>query len=366
MEVKLDCLHFNGYKPCKPHKEHGVHCEECNYYSQTVDNILIIKLRAAGEVIRNTPILWPIKKKYPKAKIFWLTDYPDFIPKEQVYKVLRPTPENIMLLKDIEFEVIYSLDKDLDACAWANGISSKEKKGFSQRDGVIIPFDEDAKRKWLTGVFDDLMKQNLKHYVEEIFEICGFDFKEEPYILPKFSKPILPLGKSGKKVIALNTGAGEMWKPRLYSKENWTMLAAKLLDSNYEVLLVGGPAEDEKNQEIAKLSGAKYFGTFSFSDFIGVLSYADAVVTSVTLAFHVAVGLGKKIVLLNNTFNKAEFYMYGEGGVLEPDLSCTMCYKNDFDDNCQVRNCMDLVTPTAIEQEVSKLLSEDSFTNLAK
>jgi len=92
--------------------------------------------------------------------------------------------------------------------ALANQIKSKIKKGFSQKDGVLIPFDKDSEHKWKTGIFDDLMKKNTKHYVEELFEICGFKFEGERYILPDFSAPEVDIDKS-KKIIALNPEKNE-------------------------------------------------------------------------------------------------------------------------------------------------------------
>jgi len=355
--VNSDCIYFNGYKPCKPHKEQGVHCEACGFYQQAGQNILIIKFQAAGEVIRNTPLLERLENEYKNPKIFWVTNYPDLIPKSRVFKILKFNNESALLLRDIEFDLVLSLDKDLEACALANSIRAKKKKGFTQKDGVILPFDEDARRKWETGIFDDLMKKNKKHYMEEIFEMCGYDFKGEEYILPEYVVPKLNLDSDGP-IIALNTGAGNQWVTRIYSEAQWISVARILLEKGYSVIIVGGPAEDNKNKKIAKESGAVYPGLFKYSDFIGLLSLADVVVTCVTFAFHAAVGLHKKVVLLNNIFNKNEFYTYGRGTILEPNLPCLMCYKTKFDEKCPTTNCMDLITPKMIMNSVEELLSK--------
>jgi heptosyltransferase-2 len=147
-----------------------------------------------------------------------------------------------------------------------------------------------------------------------------------------------------------------MWKPRKYSPERWAELARQLVaGGRHEVVVCGGPAEDAQNREIARESGARYFGHFPMLEFIGLLSLADTVVTSVSFAFHVGVGLGKKIVLLNNTFNRAEFHTYGRGVILEPEVPCLMCYKNDFDEKCVTRDCMDLVRPERVVEAVGAL-----------
>jgi len=348
------CIHFEGYKPCKYHKKEGVHCNNCSYYEKVDKNILILKLGAAGEVIRNTPLLRKIKNEYPNSRIFWLTEYPDLIPKNDVFKIYDFNQREIELIKNVEFDILYSLDKHEEIGALANQIKSKVKKGFSQKNGVIVPFDKDADNKWRTGIFDDLMKKNKKHYVEEIFEICGFKFNNEKYLLPDYNVPKVDLNKN-KKIISLNTGISSAWKPRKYSKKNWNKLAKMLLEKDYEVMFVGGSNEDKKNKELAEDSGAKYFGTFPYGDFIGLISQSDFVVTPVSFAFHVAVGLEKKVVLLNNVFNKSEFYLYGNGTILEPDLPCLMCYKPNFDEKCPVKNCMDLIKPEKILNEIEKL-----------
>ena len=46
--------------------------------------------------------------------------------------------------------------------------------------------------------------------------------------------------------------------------------------------------------------------------------------------------------------------MYGKGTIIEPDLDCLGCYKGDFDNKCPVKNCMDLISPEQIINEVEK------------
>ncbi|GAB6283124.1 MAG: hypothetical protein STSR0008_18800 [Ignavibacterium sp.] len=76
--------------------------------------------------------------------------------------------------------------------------------------------------------------------MQEIFEICGYEFNVEEYILDipgndhKFD-----IAKN-KKVIGLNTGCGGQWTSRLWPIEYWIKLAKNLLKKNYEVILLGG------------------------------------------------------------------------------------------------------------------------------
>jgi ADP-heptose:LPS heptosyltransferase len=350
--IATDCRFFRGEVPCKPHKQHGVHCDRCTYYDGTDRTILIIKLGAIGDVIRTTPLLHRLKKEYPKAKIWWLTRTPDILPDEVDVK-LGFSLESIMALTETPFAIAMNLDKDREACALLNKIQAKKKSGYDLVNGICRPMGKAAQHKFETGLFDDLNKANTKSYPEEIFEIAGYEFNKEPYILP-FKEWTDPKWKfvKGKKVIGLNTGCGGRWTSRLWPDPYWVKLALKLKKAGYDVVLLGGELEHEKNLRLAKLSKAKYFGFYSLNGFINLVNQCDLVVTAVTMAMHLTIGLKKKIVLFNNIFNKHEFELYGLGEILEPDFDCS-CY---FSPTCP-NNCMQYLTPERVFDTVQKHLS---------
>lgn len=336
-ELKSDCRFFRGDLPCGPHKEHGVHCvspggKTCRYYDRTDKKILIIKLGAIGDVIRTTPLVRKLKSSYPRAEIWWLTLTPEVVPKS-VDVVLWFNPQGLAILGSLSFDILFNLDKDREACALANAIESKIKKGFKLRNGKCVPADADAEHKYLTGVFDDLSKANKKSYQEEIFEICGLSFGGEEYMMPPIGEFGWKLPKGGK-IVGLNTGCGGRWSSRLWPEKNWISLARKLKKAGYRPLFLGGEQEDAKNKRLARGSGALYLGHFPLEKFMSELDQCDLVVTAVTMAMHIAIGLGKKIVLFNNIFNPHEFDLYGRGVILEPDFDCDCFYSPTCPNDC--------------------------------
>ena len=48
------------------------------------------------------------------------------------------------------------------------------------------PLNENANHKILTGISDNYSKSNTKHYLEEIFELCCWEYQDEEYLLPKY------------------------------------------------------------------------------------------------------------------------------------------------------------------------------------
>jgi len=358
-DVKFDCRFFRGHIPCMPNKNYGVICSNCDYYKKTDKKILIIKLGAAGDVIRTTPLLYPLKKNYPDSKIYWLTYFPDIVPVRNlvsVDEVLDFSVKNVSFLESMEFDMLINLDKDNEAISLASRIKSAEKFGFIMKNGVCYPANKLSEHKFLTGIFDNISIQNKKNYLQEIFEICGYKFNGEKYLLDtdeNFDRDF-DLDKS-KTVIGLNTGCGERWTSRLWKDENWIDLVKLLKDTGYEVLLLGGPAEDEKNKKLSAVSGAKYFGVFELKTFINLVKKCDVIITQVTMTMHIAIALGKKLVLMNNIFNPYEFELYDSGVIVQPDKDCK-CYFRPVCVNEEYK-CMDHLTPEKVFDSFKRLVS---------
>ena len=345
-DLKRNCRYFRGDLPCTPHKMHGVHCVEndgtdCKYYEPVGTRILIIKLGALGDVIRTTPLLHKLKDVEPSAEIWWLTLAPDILPKG-IDVVLPYTAQSLATLSATQFDILYCLDKDKEACALAATLTARVKKGFTLDNGKPVPIDSSATHKYLTGLFDDISQANTKSYQQEIFEICGFEFSGERYIMPEFEEFQWNFPR-GKKIVGLNTGCGGRWTSRLWAQENWVSLSKKLITAGYQPLLLGGEQEHKKNLEIARDSGALYPGHFPLRQFANEVNQCDLVVTAVTMAMHFTIGLGKKIVLFNNIFNKHEFELYGNGTILEPDYDCSCYYSPVCPNNCMQYLVVDTV-----------------------
>lgn len=354
MIVRNNCLHFRGDLPCKPHKNNNkLHCENCPQFVKISKQILIIKLGAAGDVIRTTPILHRIRKDFPNAEITWLTLTPVLVPKNYVDSILKWSIENILFLQNRNFDILYNLDKDKHAIGLAKSINAEKKIGYLMDEyGKCKPANSDSESKWLTGLFDDICMNNKKSYPQEILEVCGYDFNMEKYILQLPESDLLFDLPENKQIIGLNTGCGTRWLTRLWGAENWKHLSEILYSNGYIPLLLGGPVEDSLNREIAENSPAIYKGYFELSDFLNLCNHCDLIVTSVTMTMHIAIGLEKKIVLLNNIFNKYEFELYGLGEILEPEnKDCLGCYKN----SC-TENCMPSIPPNLIFKTIENLL----------
>ena len=355
MFFRPDCLHFLGQIPCRPHKTHGYHCDDCPAYVRTEKRILIIKLGAMGDVIRTTPLVTRFKHLYPHCRITWVTLFPDILPGNQVDEILSLDIKATLYVGNTHWDIAINLDKEKEAAALLKIVDATEKYGFILKDGVSQPVNDLANHKFRMGLFDDDSKANTRSYCTEIFELCGLEYRGESYLLDRHADQggawDIP---RDRPVIGLNTGCGERWTTRLWSLEKWVELACNLARDGYCPVLLGGAQEHERNLAIEAASGAHYPGHFPLPRFIALVDRCDLVVTQVTMALHLSLALGKKVVLMNNIFNPDEFDLSGRGTIVTPPGQCACYYRG----TC-VRgvSCMETLAPQTVLAAVRRLLA---------
>lgn len=356
-DVRQDCVFFRGAIPCVPNKTKGAVCT-CSDYRPVEKRILIIKLGALGDVIRTTPLVVRFRKLYPDCHITWLTLSPGVLPANEINLILTPEAFSLYSISHSEYDIAINLDKDKEACQLLANVSAGEKYGYSWQGNEIVPATPAAVQKLMTGFFDQLSISNTKSYLEEIFEICHLDFQYEPYLINR-NAGLGEVWKSrfrelagGKIVVGLNTGCGPRWNTRLWPEEYWMQLGSSLKEAGLFPVFLGGTLEHEKNDRMAGLTGVHYPGTFSLEEFIALTDATDVVVTQVSMMMHIATALQKKMVLMNNIFNRHEFELYGRGVIVEPSKACE-CY---FGNNCvNGQSCMHELSADSVFKAVREL-----------
>ncbi len=379
--VKYDCRHFEGHIPCKPNKLYNMQCDDCSHYDASesaitvlytkksllqeilkicnftkqdfeketpkiqtqATRILFIKLGAIGDVIRTTPLLERYKKEYGNCHFSWITHSPQVVPKDEVDVIYKWDASSVSVVANQEFDIAINLDKEKEACMLLSHVEAREKFGFIWKDGHINTATDKAEHKLITGILEKKKKRNFKNYLEEIFEICHFDFSGEEYMInlnqnlsDDWEKKFKKLAED-KTIIGLNTGCGLRWKTRLWPPEYWVEFIKDLEKQGYFCLLMGGPDEDEMNKYYEKETNATYLGTFSLEEFIAITNNIDIIVTPVSMMMHIALALKKQLMLFHNIFNIHEFELYGRGIIIEPTSGCD-CY---FGNSCKrEKSCM--------------------------
>lgn len=356
-DLKFNCKYFKGTVPCLPNKQKGEICDTCKSYTPITKRILIIKLGATGDVIRTTPLVVKYRSLYPGCHITWLTHSPAVLPPEQIDEILKWDFTSVFNILHSNYDIAVNLDKEPEACALLTEVKATLKYGYVWEKNHIATATPAAEAKLMTGLFDQISKENKKHYLEEIFEICHLPFNDEPYLLNYDPELVHRFGyirqlAGSKKIIGLNTGCGARWKTRLWTKANWIELSRLLKAQDYFVMFLGGEAEDALNREMAEESDTFYPGHFSLEEFIALSSLCTVIVTQVSMMMHIATALEKKLVLINNIFNSHEFYMYHRGIIVEPPTGCD-CY---YGITCKRQHrCMEDITAQMLSDAVKKI-----------
>ena len=353
--VRPDCRHFRGDLPCRPNKEHGYTCADCPVYAPVTQRVLLIKLGAIGDVVRTTPLLRRLRAEYPGCFITWLTLTPAILPQREVDEILKFDYASALQLQARRFDIAINLDKEKEACALLLNVRAEAKFGYTLRDydGVPWPVNALADHKYFTGVFDQLSLANTKPYVQEIFELCGFDFRGEEYVFDAhddrgYDWQGLPPAAQGPR-IGLNTGCGDRWTTRLWSTEKWVQLIHGLQAAGYAPVLLGGEAEHPRNLALHAATGAAYPGTFPLPQFINLVHQMQGVVTQVTMGMHISIALRKPTILMNNIFNPHEFDLYGRGQIVGPTKQCVCFYRG----TCRLgTSCMEDLPAAKVLQAV--------------
>lgn len=357
-DIKFDCRHFRGDIPCKPNKQKDKVCATCDDYDPVTKRILIIKLGAIGDVIRTSPLIQKFRSVYPGCHISWITLSPEVVPVSSVDKIYKFEFKSVYALTHQKFDIAINLDKDVEACSLIEDVYAVEKYGFMMQDGHVSVANRLAEHKFITGMFDNISKLNTKNYLEEIFEICGFTFSKEPYVLelnPAFDNlwEDLKTQAAGRKIIGLNTGCGERWLTRLWPEAYWVELIRNLQSEGHFPLLLGGPAEDAMNRKYAAETGALYLGTFPLPQFFSLTNQCDVILTAVSMMMHIAIGLKIPQVLFVNIFNVHEFELYGRGLIVQPESGCD-CY---FGNSCKREShCMKDLPVATVETAIRDMI----------
>jgi len=293
--------------------------------------ILIIKLGAIGDVIRTTSILPGLKEKYKDCKIDWVT-------RKESYDILKNNSlvEKIFTdfsqIKD-KYDLLISLDDDDESCRIATELKPKKLIGASLENGnkvytkdSSIWFDIGLISKYGKKEADRLKTINKDTYQSIMYKILDLKYKKQELILilnndeKKFGLNFAKKNKIERNdlIIGMNTGAGGRWQDKKLS----VVQTAELIDQikqalpKSKIILFGGPEEKKRNKEIAQSTKSGIIDAGcgnSLMEFSSLVDLCSVLVTSDSLAMHVATALKKKIVVFFYPTSAAEIEVYGRG-----------------------------------------------------
>jgi ADP-heptose:LPS heptosyltransferase len=369
--ISYDCRYFLGDRPCTWHKQLGVVCE-CEHYSPLHGSLLIIKLGAMGDVLRSTCLLPVIAKAWPGMRLSWITraeSVPLLEHNPYLTEVVSYGNDALVHVLSQTFDRVINLDASRDAAALTSMARGKEKLGYTLHHGGYVVATNAAAEDWLRmGVFDDLKRANRRTYQEIMCSILGLPCAEARYVLELTEREKqdaqIHLGELGLErdvpMVGIHTGGGGRWRLKQWHEARFIALIEELgreRGRDTPIVLFGGPLERDMNRRIMQAVSVPLYDAGcdnGVRHVAALIRCCSVVVSGDSLAMHLALAMGRRVVVLFGPTSHTEIELFGLGEKIVPDLDCLVCYKQECD---FVPNCMDAVSVEMVKQAIGRQLS---------
>lgn len=268
---------------------------------------LIIKLGAAGDVLRTTPLLNVVS-----GEIFWLTSSDNAILLEDNDRIKQCASwATKAILATHEYDLVINLEDSADVGGFLRTLKFKRLFGAYLDESNHLQYTESS-RQWFDlslisrfgrEMADELKLKNRLSYQDILFRSLGHEFKDEQYFLPR----TIPSDLRGD--IAISEKAGSVWPMK-----NWAYyseLRAKLQKAGYKVNVL--PQRATLLEHVADVQNHK------------LLLSGDS------LPMHIALGSGVKCITIFQCTSPWEIHGYGLQTKIISPLLQKYFYKRHFD-----------------------------------
>ena len=224
-----------------------------------IERILIIKLRAIGDVLLSTPVIKNLKDNFPNAEIDFLSEPPS----EDILKG-NPDLSNVIIFGRREkgyLKFLYSLKKrkyDLVIDLFCNPRSAQ--MAFSTRARYRVGYSFRL-RKYAYNVLLQ-SRSNEVHNVDfnlDALRALGLTVTQRTPALKvssedeKFAQEFFKREfKEGDRIVGINAGGG--WEAKLWGLSNFAELADRLIENcNFKIIIFWGPGQNQIFESLKKM-----------------------------------------------------------------------------------------------------------------
>lgn len=318
-------------------------------------NILFVKLGALGDVINTLPLAITLKERMG-ARIHWLVEplslavvsgHPavDDVVLFDKNRWPRALPGVLSRIRQRRYDIALDLQRTLKSGLFCTASSSTRRIGFDR-----------ARCKELTWMlpFERIRAGDpAKHMVYQYLEFAthlGVHEHEVRWDIPVAGR--VPFGITGDYIV-LNIGAtkpANRWTPEGFAR--LAVLIGRRLGMT--PVLTGGREDVPMAGGIASLAGGYVVdlaGKTSIPELKEVLAGARAVVSCDTGPMHLAVALGKKVVVLVGPSNPQRTGPL-RGSVVRLDLPCMPCNRR----KCATPLCMLGISPELVMKHLEEII----------
>lgn len=334
-------------------------------------SILILKTAALGDVLRTTSILEGLHERYAPCRVTWLTA-PGAVDLVRTHPLVhevvafdarapQSSADSIERLKRTRWARVISLDDEEPLCALASSLSAEQLSGACLDSTGKRAYTDDVAPWFEMGLLsrlgkleaDRLKVVNRRSHAEIYAAMLGIRMGKPKLVLPRdvlerAASWRARLGLDARRpLIGLNTGAGGRWVSKQLSEERTIELAGALTREAEQrggratFVLLGGEAEAERNRRIheglarspAKVAFVDAGADNALLDFAAIVAGLDLLITSDSLALHMAIAADVPVVVFFAPTSAAEIELYGRGEKVVSTSGDYASYRPDADNS---------------------------------
>lgn len=331
-----------------------------------MSRILVIKTAALGDVLRTTSILPGVRALHPDAPVTWLTApaaRPLVEHHRDVAEVVTVDPRDAMAVATVgtmlgatPWKWVLSLDDEAPLCRLASELTTERLSGAHTTASGALAYTDDVAPWFDMGLLSRLGKEcadrlkieNTRSHPAIFASMLGIDAGRPQLPLPSATTARASAFatehalRTRGAVIGLNTGAGGRWRSKGLPVTRVVELVDRLHDAlagKVTFLLLGGPEEHARNREIAagvaSLSRRPHLvdgGTGnSLLTFAALIDHCDVLVSSDSLALHMALARRRRVVAFFAPTSAAEIELWGLGEKVVSTAPDYCSYRPDAD-----------------------------------
>lgn len=295
-------------------------------YSETLDPE-ISQVSSLGDVLRTTVIL----HHFRGCHVTWLVDAkakPLLEKNPHIDRILPYDLTSVLQLQSERFDTVINFEKVPGVCALADSIRAWRRFGFrfDEETGTASAYDR-CEQAFTLCQDPDLKRTHGQPWQKLLLEAIGAQWTEQPYVLGY--TPNVTVTHD----VGLNHAVGSKWPTKAWPESNWKQLADGLTSSDYSVTW----------QE----------GFDDLHTYIDWIQSCRTLITCDSLGLHIALALGKRVVVLYGPTNAFETYLYGRGAAIYAQgYECLPC----FSPHChQDLPCMHSISPDTVLSTLEEL-----------
>ena len=342
-----------------------------------IEKILLIKLRAIGDVVLSTIVLENLRAAYPSARIDFLTE--DFC-KEVVLG--NPILNQVIVYEKKAIAALPALKRMREDIHFLNNIRNQEYDlvidFFGNPRSAIMTWLSRAKQRIgydyriRRFAYTKVVKSRANQVHEAEWHLDAIEAIDVPIISKKlnfevgrgskmFAQTFWDENKLNGKtpVFAINFSAG--WATKRWPLEHWAKVADHLVTKHKgQVILLWGPGEKEDALKLRKMIGSRtiLLPETNLKQLAAILDKVDYMVTTDSGPMHIAAAMDTPCAAIFGPTNPELQGPYGNGHkiIRNNKLNCLACDLT----SCSHTACLNDLTTSTVFEEVDEYIASHS------